>query len=278
MNTDHFEKNLQENLADFVIKSHQDVLKKALYKQYKKKKQHPLLFTIISKKGGEYIMHHKFLTFGMTGFAVVAIAIGIFIASGSSFSPVKPAQVQAQELIDKSFARIIKLSPEEQKELEQKLKADLENSLEEARNAKDLEIVPESEIERVEMPKIEEGKPMVGVKATFKTEGKDEPSLEKINENGERVFIKTGEEGGTQDTLDKVPAAVAAKPATRVHFDGGKIPAPKDVTVLRYTNAEGGKVFLGIDKEDKPVFKMIKMEKNNGGKVESNVMFQQKVD
>lgn len=278
MNSKQFEKHLQKDLPDGVLKSHQATLKKVLMKTYEQKRSNQLSMKNLSVKGGEYIMHHKALTFGMTGFAVLGLVIGIFVVGGSPFSPVKPAVVQAQEVIDRSFDRIIKLSPEEQKALEQKLEADLENSLQEARNAKDLEIVPESEIERIEMPKREEGKPIVGIKATFKAEGNAEPSLEKMDEKGERVFIKKGEEAGAQKIPDNVSAVGVAKPATRVHFDGGKIPAPHGVTVLRYTNSEGGKVFLGIDKEDKPVFKMIKMEKADGMKKETNVMFQQKID
>jgi hypothetical protein len=228
MNNKQFEKQLKTDLPDFELTSHKNALKKLLVNSYTPRiSERNYLW-----KGGDYVVKHKIISIGVTGFLVIALLVGWTIFGDNKLSPLPPAQAEAQEIIDRTFDRIIKLTPEEQKELEIRLQADLQSSLEEARNAPDLRIVPEEELHRMTPPPTEGEKPVYGFMA---------------------IHQKPMHEG--QGLPESEMSA-----GTRVQVDNHKIMAPEGLTILGYTNPEGRKVFLGIDKDDKPVFKIIKLE------------------
>jgi hypothetical protein len=183
-------------------------------------------------KGGEqYNMRRILLT------VTSALVVSVVLLGMSLFYPafINTPQAQAKDLVDRVIFKVADLSPEERKAIEQKIQDDLMESLKEAKAAKDLRIVPESEIERIALP--ENG-------------GKDLPA------HGMRVFKLRHEDiaqDGKEPSHDEVKITEGAVP--------GRPVVPTSVkTVLEYTDTQGRKTTLGLDEHEKPVMKMIKLE------------------
>ncbi len=245
----NFEKQLKNQLPDFEIPTHKKILKEYLMKEFTQNDTRKRNFFM---KGGEYIMRHKTFAYAATAFAVITLAIGIAVIPDSPFTNLSPAKAEAQEIVDKSLTRVIHLSEAEQKELSKMLKADLESSLQEARTAKDLEVIPENEVTRIEMPQVNDNTEFVGTSLGTSSDGEKLP-----------------EQDG------KTPVTGVSSHAVDLRLMDGKFLAPKGVTVLRYTDIEGRKVHLGIDREDKPVFKMMMLEKEEREHLEQESRFMQ---
>lgn len=206
-----FQQQLKDlSLPDVATNYHKRLLKQHILSLYNETQEKRSLFV----KGGDIYMFMRnfgFLKSSLT-LGVIAIVAGmLFVYQGGFIA--RPAS--AQEVMDRVVKTISDLTPEEREEIEKKIQDDLSKSVEEARQAKDLIVVPEEEIVR--------GEPPAQSKGFF---------VEKVDESDFK--------GG---------AAAQAKPVV-----------PEGVTVLRYTDPEGRLVTLGIDKDNKPVFKMIKIE------------------
>lgn len=216
---DQLEKVLQSvDVPDVHLPAHQRALRTSLLAQYTK------------KKGGEVpFMKRKVVRFSAIGFLSVVL---IAIVTVTTLLPKTP-QAQAQEIVSNAMDHIITLSDADRKVLEEKIKADLEGSLEEAKQAKDLTVVPEEEIQRIDPPKEFEKKDVLITKP-FKIDGPD-------------GHVNVGDE---------------MKPGTRIEFSG-KVMAPHGVKVLRYTNPEGKKIILGINDKNEPVMKLMFLDKKD---------------
>ena len=218
---------------------HKHALKYALLRTYASEQRN-------TWKGGEIFMKHKLVFMSITSIFVLVLLFGYAFLGNNSFTP----RAEAKEAVEKAFDRIITLSSEERQQLEQRLKADLESSLTEAKNARDLEVVPEEEIQRITPPTIE-GKEVFGIGMRKKT-SEGTPSLESEEKGAVTKHFEIVEEDVVQRG--------EAEPGVRVAFEPGKIPVPHGVKVLRYTDPKGNKVILGINEQDEPVMKMIRME------------------
>jgi hypothetical protein len=222
-----FEEQLEKlRLPDIELRRSQQVFKKALLTNPPQK----LSFIRQLLKGGErYKMNRNILVFSAAGLIVIAMFLGI---TALNFLP-KSAQVQAKDLVDRMIIKMSDLTPEQRKEIETRIQADMKESLEEAKAAKDLTIVPESEINRMD-------KPAMGGKVGFMVFKKDTD-----DENAPK-----------KDIFFEKKVASSGEPAP---LPG--ITVPKGIKVLSYTDSKGRKVLLGVDENDKPVMKMIRIEK-----------------
>lgn len=234
-----------EDFAEVKLPNNKKILKEFLLKEHK---------IIITKKvslfkGGEVILRHKFISFG---FAVILLATMISAAflTRMPIQPFLTPKVEAQEAIKRAFDRFVKLSDKEKEFLQKKLKADLRQSLLEAKNAKDLELVPEDQIQRIEMPKMRDGSEDV-----FMLKPVDVREVE-----GKPEWTAANEVDKSQEMA----------PGTRVQFVDSKIMAPRGIKILRYTNPQGQEVILGIDENDEPVMKLIKIDREMLEKGELN--------
>lgn len=174
-------------------------------------------------------MKKKVVRYSTIGFLSLVL---ITIVTVTTLLP-KTLQAQAQEIVNNAMDHIIKLSDTDREALEQKIQADLKSSLEEAKQAKDLTVVPENEIQRMDPPK------EFGDKDVFMTKP--------LNGDG---------------PVGKGIIKKEFKPGTRVELSG-KVMAPHGIKVLRYTNPEGKKVILGINDNNEPVMKMMFLDKED---------------
>jgi hypothetical protein len=146
---------------------------------------------------------------------VVAVVFGLLNQS---------TPVSAQATVDKAMMRAGKLSPEQRANIEAKIKADLNKSLEEAKAASDLKIESGAP-EAVGFGRITA--PFGKIKDAFKFESKAEGDLK-----AGRAFSITSSDGA---------------------------PVSENIKYMTYTNPEGQKVTLGVDENDMVVFKMIQL-------------------
>jgi hypothetical protein len=198
---------------------HQQALKKSLLEQYGKK-----------RGGDKPFMKRNVFRFAALGIMSIAL-IGVITVT--TLLPKTP-EVQAQEIVSNAMNHIVKLSDEERKVLESKIKADLQGSLAEAQQAEDLTVVPEEEIKRVDPPK--------------EVDNKDVFMFRKGSEDVQPI-APSGDMGN-------------AVPGTKIAFSGD-VMAPHGVKVLRYTDPQGRKVILGINEQNEPVMKMMMLRKED---------------
>jgi hypothetical protein len=214
---------------------HKKALKYALLKAYASDSENNGIK--YRMKGGEFVMKNKVFSLSVSALLIVTLLFGFMFLSSNIFTP----QAEAKEAVEKAFTKFRTLTPEEQANLEKKIRADMETSLEEAKNAKDLEIVPEKEITRFTPPiEAEEQHKM-----TFKADHVI---------GTEPVAVSNNAEGGV--------GRGNAVPGVRVAGDHG-IMAPEGLKLLRYTDPHGRKTILGINEKDEAVMKMITLNKED---------------
>jgi hypothetical protein len=213
--------NLQNiPLPEIHLTHHKRILKEALITSFEPKKQLSIMH--LFAKGGEYwTMQRRLITFSFGAIAV----LGIFLSLAFIKNPFKSSYVQAQEVMDKVIFTLKDLTPEQRKEIETKIKADLESSLEETKAAKDLRVISAEEFMKMEK------------KTSTDVKGK----------KGFFFAVKEDEEGN--NALQKKVRQIKENPLS-----------PKDLTLLRYTDTKGRDVTLGIDKNNIPVMKLMKIE------------------
>jgi hypothetical protein len=232
----------QENILDSVdaptvqLRAHQKALRQSLLQQFEPS---------MVKGGEESFMKKKIFRVAALGF-ITLVLVGAFVIT--TVMP-KTQQAQAQEIVDSAMSHASNLSVEDRHVIEQNIKSDLKSSLEEAKQASDLAVVPESEITRIDPPKMldkENGK-----KEVFMINGQQKASpMSGVSKAG-----TPGKDG--EVNIQNGPA---------IHIEPGKIMAPNGVKVLRYTNPQGQKIVLGINEQNEPVMKMgtvSEKDKNN---------------
>lgn len=217
------------------VTSHKQALRYALLRSYEDHQKKTSWL-----KGGEIIMKHKALSIGLSGMLLIAVAFGFFLTGNQTLTP----QAEAKEAVEKAFTKFKQLSPEAQAELEEKIKADMETSLQEAKDAKDLEIIPEEELIRFTPPENGEDRPL------FYRQAK---KVKHFEEEEKPDAIIEGEAGVVIGTDPK-----QAVPGTHL-MDEGKITVPEGLKILRYTDPKGRKTILGINDQDEAVMKMIQL-------------------
>ena len=216
-------------------------------------------------------MNKYYLSMGSIA-AVVAVAVVV------SLSPIDPNVASAQEQVNRAFTRAVQISPAMRAELEANMKADMLKTLEEAKAAPDLTVMTKEEYEKDSQFKFSTGPgPVMGgtldAVAIKHVEGDPTEAGENIMFTASATAIPAGElhpagaigkgtfSAGTlvinsdeavhiaTGTVVSSVAGVAGIAATNATFS-----AP--VKYLSYTDPEGRKTVLGLDKEDTPVFKM----------------------
>lgn len=155
---------------------------------------------------------------GAGGFAL--LVLGLFVAT-SIVDPANVAEAEGRKILDRVLVKASDLSPEQRAIVESKMKADLEQSLREAKEATDLRYISHEEF-------------------SFATTG--ERSI------GKFFVVKHKEQGG--ENADQVWK-------TRQGEMGPELPG--GVRLLRYTDPEGREVTLGVDQDDMPVMKVVRM-------------------
>lgn len=232
--------NLEKiKVPELEVDAHKKLLKQYLFSRDTGSKKTELSFL----KGGDFVKNHRYIFSGAV-IAVLVLIIGTAAYLGG-FTIFAPQEASAKEIVEEAFDKFISLTPEQQEELEKLVQADLRVSLLDAQDAADLEIVPESEIVRVE----KESTPSVG--------------------KGDVVYgspaFTVYEPGGSTD-----PREQKVVPGTRVFFGDGKIEVIKGVKVVWFTDKSGQKTILGINEMDEPVMKMVVMDKSKIQMMETN--------
>lgn len=230
-------------------------------------------------------MHKYYVSLGSVA-AVVALALVV------AMSPLSPKVVSAQEQVNRAFARAVAISPEMRAQLEEKMKADMLKTLEEAKAAPDLKVMTKEEYEK-------DGQFTIGGGPTFAPTGavgvgvgsvkaisirnaemsgapEGGATLTMVNTGGEQGFSEAGEASS-----DVVFTATAAAPAgDNVKMAGsfstgafvagtageGSMLTP--VKYLSYTDPQGRKTVLGLDENDTPVFKFVTLNSGDMKRLE----------
>jgi hypothetical protein len=204
-------------------------------------------------------LQHLVIYFGMkkyyfSGGALAAVAlVGILTFSTNN------AVAQAQEQVARSYARATQISPEMREQLESHMKADMLETLAEAKAAPDLRILTKEEFEKESPFTISKVAPM------------DLPPLPEgvEGEAGQRVvtFSHNIAVSSTTEEKDVVFNARVHGVASGTGAHGammmGGMGAGEPVKYLSYTDPRGNKTVLGLDKNDTPVFKFTTISESN---------------
>ncbi len=231
---------------------HRSVLRRALLMRQQRFVPLQRFVSIIS-------MNRLYVSMGSV-MAMVAIAVVVAI------SPLTSTVVSAQEQVNRAFTRAVQISPAMRAELETKMKADMLETLKEAKAAPDLKIMTKEEYEKDSQFKFSTGPgPMGGtidaVELKHIEGGVPAEGGEDVMFTASATAIPAGElHGGTFSVgtlvasdvhLASGTVAVAGMSATT---GPGSFSAP--VKYLSYTDPKGNKTVLGLDENDTPVFKM----------------------
>ena len=206
-----------------------------------------VLRSVISKRAlssGKNTNMNKFLTYAGATLALVAIAATT--AYQLNFTP----SAKAQDALKKAAVRYRALTPEQRQAIHTKIKADMATTLEEASNAPDLKILTKEQVgfDVLPTPGLSKEKlkgfPPDKVMLFQRVQGSDTADIKEFN-------IKLDNPGSS------APAA-----GVRI-MKGEKFETnlKEPVKFLRYTDDQGREVTLGVDEDNTPVMKMIKLDK-----------------
>lgn len=253
------------------LPAHRRVLRRALLRAYEQNRSHRRFgfFPITPMK--------QFAPAAVLGIAVLVAAVS-FIPHTSIPTPV----ANAQELVKNAAKKVPMLSADMRTEIEKRMKADMAATLEEALAAPDLRILTPEEYQadmeaqmKADRETAEEhgaiqkdvmhfsSAPAFGIVAAG---GPTEVKLLKINEDqlgNAKVMKWTGTEAAPATFEAGVPAA---------HFTVAPIDIKQPVKYLAYTNPTGQSVTLGLDEDDIPVMKMIRISMQLEDGSNANVM------
>lgn len=216
------------------------------------------------------------------GALTALLIVGIFAFSISSSSV-----AQAQELVNRSMARAVEISPEVRAQLEAQMKADMLKTLAEAKAAPDLRILTKEQFEKESQFSFSTGPaPMLGASSaptTFKSVSMTHVGVAPAGEQGATFSVNTqavpvGAIAGSI-TVSMVSTSTQAsgftvaplnsKDMQDVKFTAGTVvnagmaSFSEPVTYLMYTDPQGRKTALGLDKNDTPVFKISTLNEND---------------
>lgn len=191
-----------------------------------------------------------------TAFGIVALALVFnFVAFDAS-------TVSAQEVANRAFARAIKISPEMRAQLEEKMKADMLETLKEARAAADLRILTREEFEKESPFTISTTTVSLSAAGNLPAAGIKTISIRAASVKpiaGEPVTITHGTLAAGEPL--KVSSAGFAVSAGTTMEPGTPMPTPpQPVKYLSYTDSNGNKTVLGLDEHDTPVFKFAELK------------------
>jgi len=169
---------------------------------------------------------------------IIMVVLGAFVFGKTT----NPKLIQAKEMINKSAVKVQTMSVEEKETAETFFNDSFEESLKEAKSAKDLEIVTGEEFEKIKSSLIPafNSMPSKENNPTIKTGS---------------IKVTSGEEVSlSENKSDEKTANVTVASLTRVDVNGQSINLK---TIFKYTNSQGKKVILGINDQDIPIFKTI---------------------
>lgn len=225
---------------------------------------------LLGKHSGKngFAMLPTFLTrFAMKKYSIPSAVLGVFaIALVLNFAGVTPQTASAQEVAQRAFTRAKQISPEMRAKLEAYMKSDMLETLKEARAAKDLRILTPEEYAKEAQFTISTSSNAV---AFSKALSVGEPTNVKMVRSFNHELPEGGTIGGETGSFTVSAAHVKDMPVKgNVTFSamgtiqdsaglaGDPASMPMPVKYLSYTNPQGGKVVLGLDANDTPVFKM----------------------
>lgn len=231
------------------LPEHRTALRAALLRQHAQARQPYFVFSTVTK-----FVTMKAAWIPVSTFAVLAL---VFVGTVG----ISHKSAEAQELVQRSMARAVKLAPEMRAQIEAQLKADMMQTLKDAYAAPDLRILTKEEYEKEAQFTIATGTVAFGVSK------KGAPGVEDSD-----VMISGNHE------LGEAPIAIAYRVAAHAaagedvmferHVDTaagaqfsagtvvGSMASSVPVKYLRYTDPDGRKVTLGLDDTDTPVFRI----------------------
>jgi hypothetical protein len=219
MTDQEFKKHLEQlNVPDIQASKQAQVLKLALLSQHKAR------FWLTSVFLNAIYSYKQMSTFKKFSPVLAALIIAITVGALHQFPT-----ASAQATVNKAMMRAEKLSPEQKATIEAKIKADLNQSLEEAKAAPDLKIETDntSAFGKITAPF---GKVKKALTFKHKADG-TEPA-------GEAAFGIAMSGGPDQAILG-------------------------NIKTMTYTNPKGQKVTLGVDENDMVVFKMMELSEED---------------
>lgn len=213
------------------LPKHKALLRQALMKNYVSSEN--LLIKFIKDMTDKKIL----APVGIFGL-IIMVVLGAFVFSKTT----NPKSIQAKEMINKSAIKVQTMNVEEKENAEKFFNDNLEESLKEAKSAKDLEMVTGEEFEKIKSSLIPAFNSM--------------PSKEGDNsiKTGSVKVTSGGEISLSENNSDEKTANIAVTSLTRVDVNGQSINLK---TIFKYTNPQGKKVILGINDQDIPIFKTI---------------------
>ena len=202
------------NVPDINVPNHANLLKADLLRRHNK---------TLGLLGGLHYVKSTYTQMSLlkklspiAAVVVIAVIFGVLNQSPTA---------NAQAAVNKAMVKAQKLTPEQRANIENKIKADLNQSLEEAKAASDL--------------KIESGDT-----SNFGF-GKISDSVGKVKD----FFINK-----TDAPSSGAPVGIAFRSS-----ENGETPVSQNIKTMTYTNPKGQKVTLGVDENDMVVFKMVEL-------------------
>lgn len=213
------------------LPNHKILLRQALMKNYVSKEK--LLIKFIKDMTDKKIL----APIGIFSL-VTMIILGVFIFGKTT----NPKLIQAKDMINKSALKVQTMSVKEKETAEEFFNDNLEESLKEAKLAKDLQIVEGEEFEKIKSSLIPAFNSM--------------PSKEGDTnvKTGSVKVTSGGEVSLSENNNNKETANISVTSLTRVDVNGQSVNLK---TIFKYTNPQGKKVILGINDQDIPIFKTI---------------------
>jgi hypothetical protein len=199
-------------------------------------------------------------------FSIGTVAAVAAIAVVVAMSPISSGVASAEEQVNRAFTRAVQISPEMRAQLEGNMKADMLETLKEAKAAPDLKIMTREEYEK-------DGQ------LTFSSaNGNQSITVQGMAGAGMPMAGTLEAEEGAEDMM--FTASATAIPAGKIGgatFSSGTMVINSDIKLatgtfsgttaansswsapvkyLSYTDPEGRKTVLGLDENDTPVFKL----------------------
>lgn len=211
------------------------------------------------RHGHGFSLPMKRLALSLSIVGVAACVLAVTLAPQQVFqTPV----AHAQELVNRAAARVAFLPMETREEIEKRMKSDMDQTLAEAKAAPDLRILSREEFEKemAEERKLmeEKGKGMpsaIGISAAPVEMGMVTMSAVTSTDMKEvRLFKRLGNEAEQDVTFEVATSAAVAG------FKIAPINIKEPVKYLSYTSPSGSSVVLGLDEDDVPVMKMIRLK------------------
>lgn len=224
---------MKQNKIDLSISlpNHKRLLRQALMKNYVSNEN--LLIRFIKNMANAKILAPVGI-FGM----IIVVLLGTFIFNKST----NPKLIEAKEMIDRSALKVQTMSLEEKETAEKFFNDNFEESLKEAKSAKDLQIVEGEEFEKIKSSLI----PAFNSMSSEENDPNIKTGSVKVTTGGEITL--------TEKNSDKETANISVTSLTRIDANGQSVNLK---TIFKYTNSQGKKVILGINDQDIPTFKTI---------------------